>query len=101
MNSNEFKAAARVVLLSDSPQRPPCFDSRRQWVSWLLSAFDASNGDPREPACPVRRNARPCFNPMLSYCVDCTDEYKARMRAENRCHPSFVRHAMLGDELET
>lgn len=101
MNLNEFKAAARVVLLSDSPQRPPCFDSRWQWVSWLLSAFDASNGDPRDPACPVRRSARPSFNPMLSYCEDCTDEYEARMRAENRCRPLFVRHALLGDEMET
>lgn len=52
---------------------PPCFDSQKQYADWL----EANAGySPRE---------RPDFPKEPNYCRDCSQAYKDRMVAENRC----------------
>lgn len=57
--------------------RPPCFDSEKQWLAWCIL----------EAARPVAHS---------SYCYDCTACYAKAMQAVNRCEHVLTKFKAVG-----
>lgn len=52
--------------------KPPCFDTREQWLAWWALIRDS-----------VRTNGKKA--PLIHFCQDCTYEYQQKMIREQRC----------------
>ena len=88
--------AARMELAAPPP--PPCFDSRAQWLGYLVSAEVSAE---REVAPLVwhRQNGRTVgatFNRSMQFCGDCTERHRASMQLEGRCEPDWLRNPESG-----
>jgi len=58
------------LLLMDL-ETPPCFDNEEQYREWATHAVASEHN-------------------INNYCVDCTQEYQAKMMKAGRCeHPDF------------
>ncbi len=111
-----MKREAMVRLLA--PPSPPCFSSRTQWVEYL-SAHAAEQRIEHEPgplvfsrrvvtadtdaglktdavvqhnvsAVLIFKGRYVTFNRDLSFCSDCSSDYRQRMVAEQRCRPGHL-----------
>lgn len=87
-----------------APLAPPCFESRSQWLEWLIAGAEAQRQDKGtegplilQPGLPVR------FNHSVSYCEDCDKKsgFADRQMALGKCRPDYVIAQALRASLPT
>lgn len=82
-----------------APPHPPCWDSQQDWLEYLLWCRGSGEADMRpmtragewDGSLPANAARRRIFNARLPFCRDCTPEHEARMCAEGRCEPAWLR----------
>ncbi len=74
-----------------APQAPPCFSSRDQWLEYLSAAAVYQRPDHVSGPLVFEAGEPVRFDPTFAYCDDCGDDYRAAMRSQRRCRPTFVR----------
>lgn len=75
-----------------APLAPPCFDSRLQWVTYLVSAAFAQH--PGEPGPLIFEAGKPVrFDHAWDFCVDCDAAWRREQRVVERgvCRPQWLR----------
>jgi hypothetical protein len=76
-----------------APLAPPCFESRLQWLTYLVSAAQAHVPN-REPGPLVIRAGEPVtFNCSFDFCQDCEAGWRREQRVVERgaCKPHWLR----------
>lgn len=60
----------------DSPEKPPCFNSEREYEQWkALLVRSMEKG--------------------VTICDDCTKEYRHKMMAQSRCKPAQAKQVIV------
>lgn len=86
-----------MIIEQTAPRSPDCFDSRSDWLSWLLLAHESGMRITRR--CESGRSAvRHTWQEVLpleqiNYCGDCTSIHRARMERAHRCEKAIAEAA--------
>jgi hypothetical protein len=82
----------RAELVAElAPQAPPCYDSRRDWISYLQTTVQSRGPSVKRIGVIDARTSPPKFNKDFNFCRECLASHALKMISQGRCNPRALK----------